>query len=58
MPNWRLKWRSSIGIRPADAVTAAYFASALQKNGRLRWFLGDGINDAPALRDADVVFRR
>lgn len=30
------------------------FARALQQQGHTVGFLGDGINDAPALRDADV----
>ncbi|ELN6565834.1 HAD-IC family P-type ATPase [Salmonella enterica] len=41
----------AVGLTPLQKTR---ILQALQKNGHTVGFLGDGINDAPALRDADV----
>jgi len=52
--NWRRLLKKLLFLAKMSPVQKSRVIRALQSRGHTVGYLGDGINDAPALRDADV----
>ena len=54
MPNWPRRWKPGDCSPVCRPRTRSGIVQALQEQGHVVGYMGDGINDAPALRAADV----